>query len=71
MAPQFTMEERNFLMLEYHKARGGRDFLPGLIRDFQAQFPGTRTPTPKTIWAILKKQKEKGTVIKVMSMHAF
>ena len=70
MAPQYRMAERNFLMLEYHKARGGRDFLPGLIRDFQAQFPGTRTPTPKTIWAILKKQKEKGTVLNCNSANS-
>ena len=37
MAPQFRKEERNFLMMEFHKRKGGRDFLPGLIQDFQAQ----------------------------------
>ena len=64
------MEERNFLMIEYHKRKGGRDFLPGLIRDFQAQFPATRAPTPKTIRAILKKQVEKGTVLNCNSANS-
>ena len=51
MAPQFSKEERNFLLFEYVKRKGGMDFLPGLIQDFQAQFPGTRPPAPKAIWA--------------------
>ena len=37
MAPQFGKVERNFLMMEFHKQKGGMDFLPGLIQDFQAQ----------------------------------
>ena len=36
MAPQFRKEERNFLMMEFHKRKGGRDFLPSLFQDFQA-----------------------------------
>ena len=46
------------------------DFLPGLIHDFQAQFPGTRPPAPKTIRAICKKQVEKGTVLNCNSANS-
>ena len=70
MAPQFSKEERNFLLFEYLKRRGGMDFLPGLIHDFQAQFPGTRPPAPKTIRAICKKQVEKGTVLNCNSANS-
>jgi inhibitor of nuclear factor kappa-B kinase subunit alpha len=63
MAPQFSLEQRNFLMLEYHKRRGTMDFLPGLIADFQAEFPGARIPALSTIRKIYKKQKGKGTVL--------
>ena len=70
MAPQFGKDERNFLMMEFHKRKGTRDFLPGLIQDFQAQFPGTRAPPPKTIRAIYKKQVAKGTVLNCNSVSS-
>ena len=63
MAPQYTLAERNWLMLEFHKRRGKRDFYPSLIEDFQLQFPGARVPAKSTIRAVLRKQEEKGTVL--------
>ena len=63
MALQFDMEHRNFLMMEYHKRKGYRDFLHPLLQDFRAKFPGVRLPATSTIRRIFKKQSEKGTVL--------
>ena len=60
--PQFTMEQRNFLALEYHKHKGTRNFKDQLLADFQAKFPGVRVPGKNIMAKILKKQMEKGTV---------
>lgn len=63
MAPQFEMEHRNFFMMEYHKRKGHRNFLPSLLQDFRARFPGIRVPANSTIRRIFEKQVQKGTVL--------
>ena len=63
MAPQFTMEKRNFLMLEYYKRKGKKNFFPGLFDDFHVQFPEARRPAEITIQCLLKKQRENGTIL--------
>ena len=54
--PQFGREERNFLMLEYHKRQGTRDFVPNLLADFAAKFPGARVPHRNILARLLEKQ---------------
>ena len=63
MAPQFDLEHRNFLMMEYHKKKGGKNFLPDLLHRFRVKFPGIRLPATSTIRRIFAKQLEKGTVL--------
>ena len=43
--PQFTMQQRNFLVFEYHKNKGTRDFKDQILSNFQAKFPGVRQPS--------------------------
>lgn len=62
MAPQFSREQRNFLVMEYHKRKGHRDILPQLITDFQNRFPGVRAPSFSAIRRVWKKQMMNGTV---------
>ena len=62
MAPQYTRDQRNFLVMEYHRRKGHRDFLPELVRDFQNKFPGVRTPSFSTIRRLWEKQMINGTV---------
>lgn len=59
---QFTIEQRNFLALEYHKRKGSNNFKQQLVFDFQAKFPNARTPGKNQIRLIWKKQLENGTV---------
>ena len=57
-------EQRNFLLLEYHKCQGKQDFYPSLFKDYQLRFPGSRVPSKPTIRELIKKQTLKGTVLK-------
>ena len=61
--PQFSKDERNFLVLEYHRRRGTRNFKHQLIQDFLVKFPGTRAPSKNTITYMWEKQMELGTVL--------
>ena len=63
MRPQFTMEQRNFLALEYHKRKGTSKGTKSLIADFIAKFPDARQPNRHTCIRIWKKQMSKGTVL--------
>ena len=63
MPPQFTQEQRNFLMLEYHKRRGKKNFVPGMFDDFNVLFPEVRRPVKSTLRKLLEKQKLKGTIL--------
>ena len=63
MAPQFTKEQRNFLMLEYHKRKGKQNFYPSLFDDYELCFPEARVPAKSTIRDLLKKQAEKGIIL--------
>ena len=60
--PQFTREQRNFILLEYAKRRGGRNFFQGIMADFQLKFPGVRIPDKKTVRNLYNKQVKNGTV---------
>ena len=62
MAPQFTRDQRTFLVLEYHKSKGHKNFLPQLVLDFQNRFPGVRAPSFSAIRKVWKKQITNGTV---------
>ena len=53
--PQFTVQQRNFLVLEYHKRRGTRNFKNQLVQDFVEKFPDTRVPSKN----VMKKMWEK------------
>ena len=58
MAPQFSMEERNFISFEYHKRKGNRNFKDQLVQDLINRFPGMRRPSK-----ILCKQMRTGTIL--------
>ena len=64
---QFDQPQRSFLTLEFHKRRGTRDFLPGLLADFAAQFPGARVPSRQAISDMHKKFVTLGTINNVNS----
>ena len=49
MAPQFSMEERNFIAFEYHKRKGNRNFKDQLVQDLINRFPGVRRPSKNQI----------------------
>ena len=53
---QFDQPQRSFLTLEFHKRRGTRDFLPGLLADFAAQFLGARVPSRQAISGDMHKK---------------
>ena len=65
--PQFDQPQRVFLALEFHKRRGTRDFLPELLADFAAQFPGARVPSLNAIRDMHKKFLLLGTINNVNS----
>ena len=60
--PQYPLYQRNFLTLEYYKRKGTKNFILGLLTDFQNKFPGARVPDPTTIRRLCRKQLAKGTV---------
>ena len=62
MAPQFSIQERNFLMMEYLKHKGSRDYKQGIIERFLEKLPNSRAPSEKTLVRVLRKQLEFGTV---------
>ena len=45
--PQLPMEQRNFLILEYHKRKDNYRFMDVLLADFQTTFPGSRVPAKR------------------------
>ena len=47
--PQFDQPQRSFLAMEFHKRRGTKNFVPGLLADFAVQFPGARVPSRRAI----------------------
>ena len=53
--PQFTSHERNFLAFEYHKKKGHRNFMPGLIMDFGRKYLNARQPALCHVRRIYKK----------------
>lgn len=59
---QFTMEQRNFLALEYHKKRGTRGFKEEIMGEFRVRLPGVREPGDNTMVRIWRKQLKKGTI---------
>ena len=67
---QFDQPQRVFLALEFHKRRGTRDFLPELLADFSAQFPGARVPSLNAIRKIHEKFILLGTINNVNSKNS-
>ena len=65
--PQFSQPQRSFLAMEFHRRRGTRDFMPGLLADFAAQFPGARVPSERAIRDLHKKFFALGTINNVNS----
>ena len=65
--PQFDRDQRVFLALEFHKRRGTKGFLPGLLADFAAQFPAARVPGLNSIREMHKKLNFLGTINNVNS----
>ena len=59
---QFTVDQRNFLALEYHKRKGTRDFKQTIINEFTNKFPGAKIPSKNTMKNIWEKQMKNGTV---------
>ena len=59
---QYSKDQRNFVMLEYVKVKGTRDFHNKIRDAFQVKFPNAPVPTKMTIRNIYKKQKLFGTV---------
>lgn len=60
--PQYSVDQRNYLVMEYHRRRGTRDFKQQLVQDFQGRFPGTRAPGKNMIVKMWEKQMANGTV---------
>ena len=65
--PQYTTQQRNFLMLQYNKRCGTMNFLQGIIDDFMANWPNARRPCKDTIRRIFKKQEANGTILNLNS----
>ena len=63
--PQFTTQERNFLAFKYHKRKGHRNFMLGLIMDFGRKFLNARQSALCHVRKIYKKAMELGTVLNV------
>ena len=68
--PQFDQPQRTYLALEYYKHRGTRNFMPQLLADFAAQFPGARVPSLNTIREIHDKFVRLGTINNVNSKNS-
>ena len=62
MAPQFSTEQCIFMTLEYSKKKGTKGFKDRIIQDFQAKFPGIRSPSTNQIRNIWHKFKNTGTI---------
>ena len=65
--PQFDQPQRSFLAMEFHKRRGTKNFVPGLLADFAVQFPGARVPSRRAISDMHKKFFALGTINNVNS----
>ena len=65
---QYTKDQRNYLVLEYHRRRGTRDFKPQLVIDFRAKFPGARAPGKDTMKRMWEKQIKLGTILNCNSI---
>ena len=52
---QFDQPQRSYLAMEFHRRRGTRDFMPELLADFTARFPGARVPSSEAIRKMHKK----------------
>ena len=65
--PQFTTQERNFLAFKYHKRKGHRNFMLGLIMDFGRKFLNARQPALCHVRRIFKKAMELGTELNMKS----
>ena len=54
--PQYTPEQRNFLVMAYERYKGTRDFMPQINQEFQEELPGVEVPHRTNIVRMYKKQ---------------
>ena len=54
--PQYTPEQRNFLVMAYERYKGTRDFMPQINQEFEEEFPGVQVPHRTNIVRMYKKQ---------------
>ena len=54
--PQYTPEQRNFLVMAYERYKGTRDFMPQINQEFEEEFPGVEVPHRTNIVRMYKKQ---------------
>ena len=59
--PQYSAQQRNFLMIEYAKRKGQRNCIKNIKADFTAKYPGVRCPTKMAIHKIYEKQMKHQT----------
>ena len=64
---QYTKDERNFLLLEYHKQKGTRNFKANIVNEFMIKFPNARRPGKNYLTKVFKKQIDHGTVLNLNS----
>ena len=64
MAPQFTDEQRRFLVTEYErlKASGTYNFVTQVRQNFAAKYPEARVPEPISIRRMVAKFQTHNTV---------
>lgn len=61
--PQFTIDERAYMFCQYQKYKDvDTKYLKHVIDDFKIKFPNSRIPNRETVWRIVKKFLETGTV---------
>ena len=68
--PEFSLQQRNFLVMESIMRKCTRFSLSLVMRDLLAKFPGVRRPSKNGIRKLWKKQNRLGTVNNCNSKHS-
>ena len=55
---QLTPEERNSLVMAYERLKGGKNFMPDIVAEYQQKFPGVPVPHRNTIRRLHEKQNK-------------
>ena len=67
VGPQYSVAERSWLALEYHKRKDQYKFKAGLIRDFQVKFETDRVPSKMQLTRVWEKLINHGTLTNLNS----